>query len=452
MVLDKAIVNHIHDHQNSFVKDIIRLVAQPSVSARSEGIEECAELVKKMIEEAGGSTKLIRMNGVAPLIYGEVKSSKSNKTILFYNHYDVQPEVPIESWRSPPFKPEIRDGRLYGRGVSDDKGEFMARLKLIESYIDVYGEPPCNIKFCVEGEEEIGSIHLEQYVERHSELFRSDAVLWEYGTLDASERPIVSLGVKGMIYVELIVKALSIDAHSMYAAILPSPVWRLVKLLNLIKDEDERILIPGWYDKVQEPTIDELKVLEEQEFDVENFKRTYGTREFAGKLTVSQVKKALALGPTANIAGIWAGYTGAGSKTVLPAEAHCKIDFRLVPNQDPHELLDKFKSFLQDHGHGDVEVLYSTMEPAARTNYKDPWAQAAIKAGEEVYGKKSITELSSPGTGPLYIFTRRYGVPAIDVGVSPHDAAVHAPNENIRLDLFEKGMFWIAQTLEYYLS
>jgi acetylornithine deacetylase/succinyl-diaminopimelate desuccinylase-like protein len=452
MVLERKLADYIHQNQDRFVKDIVRLASLPSVSARNEGIEECAELVKKMIEEIGGNARLIRMDGVAPLVYGEIKSSRSKKTILFYNHYDVQPEDPVELWKSSPFKPEIRGGRLYGRGVSDDKGEFVARLKMLESYVKVSGEPPCNVKFCLEGEEEVGSPHLDDYVRKNSELFRADAVLWEYGHADEADRPIVSLGVKGMIYVELAIKSLSLDAHSMYAAALPSSPWRMVRLLNMIKDESERILIPGWYDNVQNLTEDELKVLEQQPFDANEFKRTFGAREFAGKMTDLQAKKALVSRPTANIAGVWGGYTGEGSKTVLPSAARCKIDFRLVPNQDPYELLEKLKKFLRDRGFADVEVVSSTMEPAARTSYRDPWASAAIKAGEEVYGMKSVIELSSPGTGPLYVFTKRYGVPSLDIGVSPHDAALHAPNENIRLDLLEKGMVWIAQTIENYLS
>jgi len=308
------------------------------------------------------------------------------------------------------------------------------------------------VKFCLEGEEEVGSPHLEDYVNRNAELFRADAVIWEHGHTDEADRPIVSLGVKGMIYVELTIRSLSSDAHSMYAAALPSAPWRMVRLLKLIKDENERILIPGWYDRVKDLTDDEVKILEQQPFDSNEFRRTFGAKEFAGKMTDLQAKKALVSRPTANIAGFWGGYTGEGSKTVLPAEARCKIDFRLVPDQDPEDLLAKLKKFLKENGYSDVEVTSSTMEPAARTSYKDPLADAAIKAGEEVYKKKSVIELSSPGTGPLYVFTRRYDVPSLDIGISPHDMALHAPNENIRLDLLEKGMLWIAQTLENYLA
>jgi acetylornithine deacetylase/succinyl-diaminopimelate desuccinylase-like protein len=416
-LVDKNYEQYVADNVNNFAKDIIKLAAQPSVSARNEGVEECAVLVEKMLRETGASTKVLKIEGVAPLIYGEIKSNRSPKTVLFYNHYDVQPEEPLELWKSPPFKPEIRDGVLYGRGVSDDKGELVSRLKIVESYLKTQGELPCSVKFCFEGEEETGSVHLAEYIEKYSELFKADATFWEYGTLDLEGRPQVSLGVKGMIYLEFVLKCLSQDAHSSYAAALPSAPWRLVRLLNILKDKDERILVPGWYDNVGTLSEDELKVLDDMPFGGEEFKRAYGAKEFLGGMTADQAKKALVQRPTGNIAGIWAGYTGPGSKTVLPKEIHARMDFRLVPEQEPEDLWKKTRKYLDDNGYADVEMKLDSMEPAARTSYKDPFAQAAIGAAEKVYGKTPVVELGSPGTGPLYLFTRRYKTHSIDIEV-----------------------------------
>jgi acetylornithine deacetylase/succinyl-diaminopimelate desuccinylase-like protein len=452
LALAPAVKEFIHENQDRFLQDIARLVRQPSVSATNEGVDECAILVRKMVEEIGGTTKTLKMDGAPPLIYGEIVKSPSSKTILFYNHYDVQPVEPLSLWRSPPFEPEIRDGRMYGRGVSDDKGHLVARLKLIESYMRVNGEPPCNIKFCFEGEEEVGSGHLEEYVAKNADLFRSDAVFWEYGKVDQQGRPVVSLGVKGMMYVELVVRTLNQDAHSMYAAALPNPVWRLVKLLSLIKDERGRILIPGWYDRVKGLSPEETKILNEEPSEADGLLASYGAKGFAGGLSLEQAKLALVNGPTGNIAGIWGGYQGPGSKTVLPAEVRCKMDFRLVQDQDPDELYASFKRFLSSSGFSDVEVERMTMEPAARTNYSSPWAQAAVAAARDVFGVEPVIELSSPGTGPLYVFSKRYRSDAIDVGFAPYDDAIHAPNENIRLDYLEKGMLWMGQTIEGYVS
>lgn len=451
-MVDNRYSQYVKDNLGRFADDIMRLSSQPSVSARKEGIEECSATVEMMLRDIGATTKVLRLEGAAPLVFGEMKSNRSKKTLLFYNHYDVQPEEPLELWKSPPFKPEIRDGRIYGRGVSDDKGELVSRLKLTEAYLKTSGDLPCNVKFCFEGEEETGSVHLEEYVTRDPELFRADGVVWEYGTVDLENRPKVTLGVKGMIYVELVVQSLSQDAHSSYAAALPSAPWRLVRLLSLIKDEDERILVPGWYNNVETLSDEELKVLQEMPFDAEAFRENYGARNILGGMGSEQAKKALVQRPTANIAGIWAGYTGPGSKTVLPKEIHAKMDFRLVPDQDPTDLLKKLRQYLDNKGFSDVKIELESMEPAARTSYRDALAQAAIKAAEKVYGKKPVVELSSPGTGPLYIFSRRYKMPSVDIGVSSEDGGIHAPNENLQLEQLQKGIIWIAETMEIFAT
>jgi acetylornithine deacetylase/succinyl-diaminopimelate desuccinylase-like protein len=451
-MIDRRFEQYVKDNLGRFADDIIRLSSQPSVSARKEGIEECAALVEKMLRDIGATTKVLRTEGAAPLVYGEVKSNRSSKTILFYNHYDVQPEEPLELWKSPPFKPEIRDGRIYGRGVSDDKGELISRLKVVEAYMKTAGGPPCNVKFCFEGEEETGSVHLEEYISKNLDLFKADGVIWEYGTVDLEGKPMVTLGVKGMIYLEFVVQSLSQDAHSSYAAALPSAPWRLVRLLNLIKDENERILVPGWYNEVETLSDEELKVLQEMPFDADSFKKNYGAGSFLGGMTGEQAKKVLVQRPTANIAGIWAGYMGPGSKTVLPKEIHAKMDFRLVPDQDPADLLKKLRQYMDANGFADVKIVLESMEPAARTSYKNPFAQAAIRTAEKIYGKKPIVELSSPGTGPLYIFTRRYKMPSVEIGVSAMDGGIHAPNENLKLEDLQKGICWIAETMDLFAA
>ena len=448
-MVDARFENYVGDNLNRFAKEIVMLASQPSVSARNEGVEECAGLVEKMLQEIGASTQVLTVEGAPPLVFGELNGGKSDKTILFYNHYDVQPEEPLELWKSPPFKPEIRDGAIYGRGVSDDKGELVSRLKIVESYLKT-GGLPCNVKFCFEGEEEVGSMHLPEYVSKHGDIFRADAVVWEYGTVDTKGNPMVTLGVKGMIYLELVLKSLSQDAHSSYAAVLPSAPWRLVRLINMLKDGNERILVPGWYDGVASLDEDDLKVLDGMPFEGGEFKKNYGAEKFLGDMGDDQAKKALVQRPTGNIACIWAGYTGPGQKTVLPKEIHAKLDFRLVPDQDPEDLWKKLRKYLDDNGFGDVDMRLGSMEPAARTPYKHPFAQAAIRAAEKTYGKKPIVELGSPGTGPLYLFTKKYNMPSVDIGVSALDGGIHAPNENLKLENLRRGMIWIAETMELF--
>ncbi|MDG7014131.1 MAG: M20/M25/M40 family metallo-hydrolase [Nitrososphaerota archaeon] len=451
MVNDKF-ERYVDDNIDAFARDIIRLASQRSVSARNEGIEECATLVESMLKEIGAETKMLRVDGAPPLVFGELKAKKPGKTVMFYNHYDVQPEEPLELWKSPPFKPETREGAIYGRGVSDDKGELVARLKIAEAYVKTQGGPPCDLKFFFEGEEETGSVHLGEYIEKYGDLFNADAVIWEYGTVDTGGTPKVTLGVKGIIYLELVIRSLSQDAHSSLAAALPSAPWRMVKLLNTLKDENERITVPGWYDDVSTLSEDELQVLQMMPFDGRGLRSGYGAAGFVGGMTDDQAKKALVQRPTGNIAGIWAGYTGPGSKTVLPKEIHVKMDFRLVPEQDPDDLLKKLRKHLDGNGFSDVEVKVESMEPAARTSYKHPFAQAAIAAAEHVYGKRPIVQLGSPGTGPLYLFTRKYNMPSVDIGVSGEDGGIHAPNENLKLENLRRGILWIAETIERFVA
>ncbi|MDE1852595.1 MAG: M20/M25/M40 family metallo-hydrolase [Thaumarchaeota archaeon] len=451
-MVSERLREYIHSNLGKFSKQIIDLAHQPSVSARNEGIEKCASMVEEMMREIGIQTKILRLEGASPLVYGELKSARSSKTVLFYNHYDVQPEEPVEKWVSPPFKPEVRNGRIYGRGVSDDKGELVSRLKLAESYLRSEGEPPCTMKFCFEGEEEIGSPNLDRYVVANADRLRADAVFWEWGGVDEKDRPVVQLGVKGMIYLELAVKTLSADVHSRNAAALPSAPWRLVRFLSLLKGDDERIRVPDWYDDIEHLDAEELKILGEEPFNAKEYLANFGAREFAGGMSPAEAKRRLVFGPTANVSGLWSGYTGSGSKTVLPSEAHCKLDLRLVPEQDPDKLLRSFKKFVIDSGFADIEVRALQLEPAARTSHQSPFAQAVVSAGESAFGKKSVVRLCAPGTGPLHVFTKRYGIPAVSIGVSAPDSGMHAPNENLRLDVLEKGMLWFAESLDRFAS
>jgi len=452
-MLDQKLNKFLHENQVSFIRDISLLVAQPSVSARSQGIDECAELVRRMTEEIGADTRIIKIDSSAPIIYGEVSSTLSKKTILFYNHYDVQPEEPLEKWESPPFKPEVRGEKLYGRGTSDDKGELVARLKVVESFIKVHGQPPCNIKFCFEGEEETGSLHLNEYIGQNQDLFRADAVIWEGGgAIDDSGTPIVTLGLKGMLAVEFILKTISTDAHSMYAPVLPSAPWKLVRMLSLITNKKGEIMIPEWNQKIRTLTDEEVNVLNNQPFNAETILRTYGVDDLPPGMSNSDARKALVDGPTANISGIWAGYTGPGIKSVLPAEAHCRMDFRLASDQDPKEQKERLRSYLDNNGFKDIQMsVISSLSPA-RTNYRDPFVKAAVDAGDEVFQRKTITRLSDPGSGPMFVFRQRYEVPVVSLGISHTGALIHAPNEHIRLDLLENGMLWIARTISNFAS
>jgi acetylornithine deacetylase/succinyl-diaminopimelate desuccinylase-like protein len=426
------------------IKEIIR---QPSIAATGHGIRECATLVSEMMQSAGASTRVLDLgDGASPLVYGEFRSnSNSEKTVLFFNHYDVQPPEPLELWETPPFEPQERDGKLFGRGANDDKADVVGRLGLVEAFMEAANDIPCNFKFAYEGEEEVGSAHLKGYMEKFPELFRADAVIWEGGSIDPKGRPEMLLGSKGIMYVELLAKNAKTDSHSSIAAIVENPAWRLVRALNTLKKE-ERITIPGWYDDVRPFTKKELDLIRKQPYDDSAIKNDLGIKQLIGGMKGFEVKKSLAGKPTCTICGLVSGYTGQGAKAVLPKEARAKIDFRLVPDQDPEDLIVKLRSHLRKQGFGDVEILFSEGEKAARTSPDSEIARAANEAAKDVYGTPPIVKVSAAGSGPMYLFKS----PVAAIGGAGRFSRAHAPNENLDIHWFFMGLKWIANTINLY--
>jgi acetylornithine deacetylase/succinyl-diaminopimelate desuccinylase-like protein len=447
-----SILKKIEDRQMDYVKELQTLVRQPSVSATGLGINECASLVKEILEKRGISSTILRIKDANPLVYGEVRVRGAKKTLLFYNHYDVQPPEPLELWGHGAFSGDVDNGRVYGRGAADDKGEIVSRLAVFDSFADHLEDLGLNFKFVIEGEEEIGSQNLLEYARQNKERFSADSGIWEFGGVDTKGRPVVRLGMKGLLYVELMAKGAKRDLHSSLAAIVESPVWRLVRALHTLKDSEDNITIEGWYDKVRPLFEYERILLEKYPFDEEGAKSSYGVSSFINNLTGFELKKKLIAMPTCNICGIWAGYTGKGSKTVLPSEARAKIDFRLVPDQDPDELKVLLRKHLDSKGFRDIEVYYTEGEKAARVNPNEPISQAAIKAAFQVYSTEGLVEISSPATGPLYVFTDELKVPCVAIGTGHPDDAQHSPNESKSIDSFIKGTKWVAQTVYNYAT
>ena len=337
----KKTLDFVDKHMPDLLKDLQTLIRQPSISAKNEGIEGCAVLVSKILKKSGIKSEVLRLrNGIAPLVYGEVKSKKNpSKTLLFYNHYDVQPVEPFDLWDNKPFSGKIIGNKIYGRGASDDKGELITRIKAVESFLKTHGDVPCNIKFVIEGEEENGSVHIDQYLKKYKKKFSCDGVIWEFGYIDTKNRPVISLGMKGLLYVELETKESCMDAHSSLAVIIKNPAWRLINALRTLRSENGKILIKNWYDDVLPLSKNDLKIIKSEPFDINEFKKEYGIKDFVDNKNGFEAKKALVSGATCNIAGIVSGYTGEGSKTVLPSSAKVKIDFRLVPKMDPKNKL-----------------------------------------------------------------------------------------------------------------
>lgn len=427
---------YIDKNLNQSLDELKKYVAQPSISAQNLGLKECAQLVKEMLEKRGFSAEIMATEG-APVVFAERKG-KVDKTILIYNHYDVQPPEPLELWDSPPFEPEIRDGKMYGRGVSDDKGHLTSRLHAIDAILAEEGELPCNIKFIIEGEEETASVHLHEFISKNLDRLQADACIWEFGSVDHRDRPQQYLGLRGICYVELSVTSLGTDVHSgIGGSIFPNAAWRLTWALSTLKGVDERIRIPGFYDDVVQPTDRDREFMSKLPDPAEDYKTRFGVKKFIKGLEGGmELKLEEVFTPTCTICGLTSGYQGPGSKTVQPAFASAKVDFRLVPNQMPKDILKKLRAHLDAEGFSDVEIKFLGGEPAARTDPDHPFVKLVSETAEEVYDAKMDIVPMIGGSGPNYPFVHELGLPVVCMGIGYPNTKAHAPNENFRIDLY----------------
>jgi acetylornithine deacetylase/succinyl-diaminopimelate desuccinylase-like protein len=443
-ILEK-VYRYIDEKKDMYVKWLQELCQQPSIAAHNHGIKETAKLVEGMLQTIGAETEQLATSG-NPIVYGKI-DSKADKTLSFYNHYDVQPVDPIELWESAPFAAEIRDGRIYARGVADNKGPLVSRICAVHAYQQVYGKLPVNVKFIVEGEEEIGSPHLEEFAELYPDKVNTDGFIWENGYKSTDGRPQIRLGVKGMLYVELRLKGANIDLHSSNGAIIENPAWRLVWALNTLKNEQEEVLIQGFYDRVQKPNEAELKLLEDMVFHEKEMLDNLDLDKFLLNLSDLELKEKFIFQPTCTICGIETGYTGEGTKTVLPSTAKAKIDFRLVADQNPHEILNQLRNHLDKHGFNDIEIVTLTAEHPAKTDLDAPIAKMVIDNVKRVYGIEPQVMRTSAGTGPMYVLSQKFGIPAVGFGVGHHNSQHHAPNENIYVQDYIDGIKFAATVL-----
>ncbi len=432
---------------DGYIAETGRLCAVPSVSAHGgPAMAACADTVAAMLTAHGFEVQQFATPG-NPIVVGHAKG-QSERTILCYNHYDVQPAEPLELWTDPPFTPTVRDGALYARGAKDDKGEFVARLAAVDAVRAAHGGTlPCGVLFVVEGEEEIGSPHVAQFVREHLDLLHSHGSIWEEGGIDADGRSVISLGKRGILYVELAVEVLRRDAHSGGASVLPNAAWRLVRALNTLKDADEHIRIPGFYDQALPPTALDQELLTAQPSDEAQARQDFGVTTFVNGVTGEAYKRAV-FNPTCNIAGITTGYQGAGMKTVIPARATAKIDFRLVPDQDPDDILIKLRHHLNAEGFPDITVTRLGAMWPAKSPADAPLVDLAARTGAEVYGLPTQLIPLTGGSSPVYAFQGPLDIPVITAGVGYPDSRTHAPDEHVRLDHFLQASRHIARILD----
>jgi acetylornithine deacetylase/succinyl-diaminopimelate desuccinylase-like protein len=454
-LVDSSLVDEIMD---DLISDLQVLIRQPSVSAINQGLEECALLLAKMMNAAGIKTELLYLSkpksrkthdnhiekslSIPPVVFGEVKS-KSNplgKTILFYNHYDVQPIDPIEKWDDDPFSGKVDGNLIFGRGSCDDKGELITRLKAVEFFLKQTGDVPCNIKFLIEGEEEISSPNLNKYLLEYGEKLHCDLVIWESGYIDKNGRPIISLGQKGILIVELNVKGPVSDVHSGLAVAIENPAWKLINILSQLYDGHGKILIKGWYDDIRQLTDKELEQIAKEPYDEDEIKKEYGVNKFINSSSGFKIKKSLVIDPTCNIFSLFSGYANNGVKTIIPSTAIVKLDFRLVPHMDPKNQFNKLVTHIRSKGYSEEELKITFLSggPGYRTPLNNEYVNLVISAAKRIFDGV-ILNISSAGSGPMYSFKKFLSVDSICIGSTIIPNKMHSPNEFTNIDLLNRS-------------
>jgi acetylornithine deacetylase/succinyl-diaminopimelate desuccinylase-like protein len=447
-------LDYIERNKVRFLQDFRTLLKQPSVSAQGMGVEDCARIVRKQMDAAGIKAKILPVKNGNPVVYGEARSKSSSKSLLLYGHYDVQPVEPLEKWESGPFDAKMSGRRIVSRGAADSKNNVISFIKATESFLKASGDVPLNLKFIVEGEEEIGSPHLPNFVDGNKELLKADSVVCYDGDMAEGGRAKFELGVKGLLYVELHCRKTREDLHSSYAPLAENPAWRLVWAMSTIKSPADRILINGWYDDVVSFSREQSRLLKKIPFNGSGLLKEWGVKGFLQAKTNRDAFKRYMTEPTCTICGFKTGYIGEGSKTVLPGSAMLKIDFRLVNNMNPRKQLKLLKEHLRSHGFDDIQVKALGLVEPSTTKPSAPIARAAEKAGRMVYGKTPVVMPRNPASGPDYLFTKHLEMDSIWTGSGPPSAYshAHAPNEWTTVENFVNGTKYIATIMDCYAT
>ncbi|MGH2750094.1 MAG: M20/M25/M40 family metallo-hydrolase [Actinomycetota bacterium] len=434
---DQAL-NYARGHRDEHLSILLDYVARPSISTQDIGMRECAEHSASLLEAAGCRTQLLESDGY-PVILGETADVQGAPTVLLYGHYDVQPPEPLEAWDSEPFVPEVRAGRVYGRGVADNKGQHLAHILAIKAYHETAGATPLNLKVVLEGEEEAGSPHLDDFVRAHRELLSCDLVITSDGGVDPSGRPLVSFGVRGMLSLELEARGAAMDLHSgRFGNIAPDPAMDLVDLLASMRGPGGRIVIDGFYDDVRAPTPGELELAARVPYDADEFARELGLGE-PYVTDALEYARGVMFEPTMTINGFASGHTGGGGKSIIASSARARIEFRLVVDQDPVEILEAVRTHVAKHA-PQVEVRYEGAMAPSRSSAEMPVAGLIIDTVRAATGREPVVTPSAGGSLPDYVWTKTLGVPSVLVPYANHDEANHSPNENLTLDAFYKGI------------
>jgi acetylornithine deacetylase/succinyl-diaminopimelate desuccinylase-like protein len=442
-----AAITFAEENKQRFVDELKDLLRIPSISTdpdHKKDVQRAAEMVANELKRIGlEHVEIIPTKG-HPLIYADWLHAGGKPTVLCYAHYDVQPAEPLEEWKSPPFEPAIRNSNIYARGAVDDKGQLWMQLKAFEAMMKAgKGKLPINMRVLIEGEEEVGGESISEYVRKHGQKLKADFALVTDTELFAPELPTLCVGLRGLVYTEIEAQGAMTDLHSgMYGGAAPSPVFALIEIISKLKDASGHVLIPGFYDAVKEPTAAELKAWDSLPFDEEEYrKKEVGSTVLTGEPGYSVLYRTWAR-PTLEVHGIPGGFTGPGAKTVIPARASAKVSMRLVPDQDPDDILEKYKKAVQAFTPRGIKVNIKVHSkgPASVVGTDNKYIKAATKALHDVF-KKDTVFIRSGGSIPIVSDFEDYlKIPSVMMGMGLPDDNLHAPNEKFHLPNFHRGI------------
>jgi acetylornithine deacetylase/succinyl-diaminopimelate desuccinylase-like protein len=438
-----VVKQYIESNRDRFLNELYDWLRIPSVSADSrhkDDVRRAGEYVKARLEELGAEVQLIETKG-HPIVFGEKKVDPSKPTVLVYGHYDVQPPDPLDLWKSPPFEPTVRDNRIYARGSCDDKGQAYMHVKAFE-ILQKMNLLTCNVKFMIEGEEEVGSDNLPTFVKERRDMLKADVILISDTSLFSMEHPSITVGLRGLSYMEVEVTSANRDLHSgVYGGAVANPINELARMIASLQDDKGRVTIPGFYDKVKTLSADERKALNSVPFDLDAYKKELGIREIKGEEGYTTIERT-GIRPTLDCNGIWGGYTGEGAKTVLPSKASAKISMRLVPDQDPNEITELFTKHFRSIAPPWVSVKVTAHhggQPAVTPTDSKAY-KAASKAFEEVWGKTPVPTRDGGSIPIVALFKKELGLDSVLMGFGLDTDALHSPNESYGIKNFLIGI------------
>jgi acetylornithine deacetylase/succinyl-diaminopimelate desuccinylase-like protein len=451
-----AIDTYVDAHKDRFLSELLDLLRIPSVSADPKykaDVARCAEAVKRRLVEAGADKVEVCPTAGHPIVYGEKIIDPAKPTVLVYGHYDVQPPDPLDLWHSGPFDPVIKDGMIYARGSADDKGQFYMHVKAFEAMMR-NGGLPCNVKFMIEGEEEVGSDNLGIFVKNNKDRLKADVVLISDTAMIANDVPSINTGLRGLSYLEVEVTGPNRDLHSgVYGGAVANPINVLCDMISSLHDKDRRITIPGFYDAVKELSAGERKALAEAPFDLEAYKRDLGVNDVLGEKGYTSEERS-SIRPTLDVNGIWGGYIGEGAKTVLPSKAFAKISMRLVPDQKSDAITKLFKDHFERIAPPSVKVEVRPHHggEAAVTPIDSPAYLAAAKAMEETFGKKPIPTRGGGSIPIVALFESELGLKTVLFGFGLDSDNIHSPNEKYGVFNYLIGIRTIPRFFQHYAA